>query len=141
MFAGACLAPNLVGADKIIRKDGSKVIMMQHPTWKSEARGLWECLSTDTWLLFLFPMFFVSNWFYTYHFNVCILVTSRSICFDKYRTSISPTSTFAHEDSITSPTGVHKLSAHGHLLAGTTGRVLDAASAPFARSCSSAFTR
>jgi hypothetical protein len=43
---------------------------MKHPTWKSELLGLVEVLRTD-WLTIipLFPMFFVSNWFYTYQFN------------------------------------------------------------------------
>jgi hypothetical protein len=69
MVCGALLAPNLVRADKVIRKDGSRVIVQQHPTWKTEFIGLWKCLKTDTFILLLFPMFFASNWFYTYHPN------------------------------------------------------------------------
>lgn len=42
---------------------------MKHPTWKSEILGLWETLRTDTYIVLLFPMFFASNWFYTYQFN------------------------------------------------------------------------
>jgi hypothetical protein len=140
MFAGACLAPNLVGADKVIRKDGSKVIMMQHPTWRTEALGLWECLRTDTWILYLFPMFFASNWFYTYHFNVCIPVFSCGAFIDKYRTLISQISISAPVVSTTLLTGAHKSSVHGHSPAGTTGHVSGDAFAPFVPSCSSAFT-
>jgi len=66
---GAILAITLVPADKVIRTDGTKVILMKNPTWKSELVGLWETFFTDPYILLLFPMFFASNWFYTYHFN------------------------------------------------------------------------
>ena len=68
-FLGACLALSLVDARTVIRSDGSYVILMKHPTWQSEILGLWEVLRTDVWIVLLFPMFFASNWFYTYHFN------------------------------------------------------------------------
>lgn len=42
---------------------------MKHPTWKSEIFGLWETLRSDAYIIFLFPMFFASNWFYTYQFQ------------------------------------------------------------------------
>ena len=42
---------------------------MKHPSWKSEIFGLWETFLTDPYIIFLFPMFLASNWFYTYHFN------------------------------------------------------------------------
>ena len=31
--------------------------------------GLVEVLRSNSWIVFLFPMFFSSNWFYAYHFN------------------------------------------------------------------------
>ena len=68
-FCGACLALTLANADTIVRRDGSKVILMQNPTWKTELLGLWETLWTDSYILLLFPMFFASNWFYTYQFG------------------------------------------------------------------------
>ena len=68
-FIGGMLAWVLVDAKKVVRSDGSKVILMMHPTWKSEILGLWETLIRDPWVLCLFPMFFASNWFYTYQFN------------------------------------------------------------------------
>ena len=68
-FLGACLALTLVDARNVIRSDGSHVILMKHPSWQSEILGLWEVLQSDVWIVFLFPMFFASNWFYTYHFN------------------------------------------------------------------------
>ena len=68
-FCGALLAFTLAPADSIIRRDGSKVILMKNPTWKTEIFGLWETLLTDSYIVLLFPMFFASNWFYTYQFN------------------------------------------------------------------------
>lgn len=42
---------------------------MKHPSWKSELYGLYETLLSDPYIILLFPMFFASNWFYTYQFN------------------------------------------------------------------------
>ena len=69
MFVGAVLAWLLVDARHVRRADGSHVILMKHPTWQSEIFGLWEVFRTDTYIILLFPMFFASNWFYTYQFN------------------------------------------------------------------------
>jgi MFS family permease len=66
---GAGLSWILVDAKNVIRHDGSKVIVMQHPSWKSEIWGLYETFKTDPYIIALFPMFFASNWFYTYHFS------------------------------------------------------------------------
>lgn len=68
-FCGAALAWALVDARQVQRSDGSRVVLMKNPSWQSELLGLWETLRTDTWVVFLFPMFFASNWFYTYQFN------------------------------------------------------------------------
>jgi len=68
-FFGACLAWTLVDARSVVRADGSHVILMKHPTWQSELRGLLEVLRDDVWIVLLFPMFLASNWFYTYQFN------------------------------------------------------------------------
>ena len=53
----------------VVRKDGSGIIMMKNPTWKTELLGLWETLWSDPYVILLWPMFFSSNWFYTYQFN------------------------------------------------------------------------
>ncbi|KAF2133266.1 MFS general substrate transporter [Dothidotthia symphoricarpi CBS 119687] len=66
---GAFLAWTLVDARDVIRSDGSKVIIMKHPSWKSEIVGLYETFFTDPYIILLFPMFLASNWFYTYHFT------------------------------------------------------------------------
>ena len=68
-FLGACLALTLVDARSVVRSDKSRVILMKNPSWRSEILGLWEVLQSDIWIVFLFPMFLASNWFYTYQFN------------------------------------------------------------------------
>ncbi|KAE8442901.1 hypothetical protein EG329_002573 [Mollisiaceae sp. DMI_Dod_QoI] len=68
-FLGACLSWTLVDAKHVVRRDGSRIILMKHPTWKTEIIGLWETLWSDPYIVLLFPMFFASNWFYTYQFN------------------------------------------------------------------------
>jgi MFS family permease len=70
MVVGAVLATLLCNADKIQREDGSRVIMMKNPTFVSEFKGLIECITTQPWVIALFPMFFASNIFYTYQMNV-----------------------------------------------------------------------
>ncbi|RMX75188.1 hypothetical protein D0868_16856, partial [Hortaea werneckii] len=67
--AGAILAWTLVDGTHVVRKDGSRIIMMKNPTWKTELLGLWETLWSDPYIILLWPMFFSSNWFYTYQFN------------------------------------------------------------------------
>ena len=47
---------------------------MKHPTWRTEIVGLWETLRSDAYIILLFPMFFASNWFYTYQFQDVNLV-------------------------------------------------------------------
>jgi len=59
----------LVDAKQVVRQDGSRIILMKQPTWKSEIIGLWETIRTDPYVICLFPMFFASNWFYTYQFQ------------------------------------------------------------------------
>jgi MFS family permease len=69
MVVGATLGLILCNADAVVREDGSKVILMKNPTWKTELWGLVETFKTDPYVILLFPMFFASNWFYTYQFN------------------------------------------------------------------------
>lgn len=69
MAVGALLALFLCNASDIIRPDGSRVILMKHPSWQSEFTGLWETLRFEPFVILLFPMFFSSNWFYVYQQN------------------------------------------------------------------------
>ncbi|KXT09399.1 hypothetical protein AC579_8489 [Pseudocercospora musae] len=66
---GGALSWSLIDAKKVVRYDGSRVILIKHPSWKSELIGLYETLKLDPMVILLFPMFFASNWFYTYQFN------------------------------------------------------------------------
>lgn len=59
----------MVDPNKMIRTDGTKVTTLRHPSWKIEIYGLWVALKTDPLIILLFPMFFASNWFYTWQFN------------------------------------------------------------------------
>lgn len=68
-FVGAVIACTLLNAKAIIRDDGSRVILMKNPTIKTEILGLFETFSHEPWIVLLFPMFFASNWFYTYQFS------------------------------------------------------------------------
>jgi hypothetical protein len=69
MFFGAVLALLLVNASDVIRDDGSRVILMKNPSWHSELWGLYETAKFEPFIVLLFPMFFVSNWFYVYQQN------------------------------------------------------------------------
>lgn len=69
MAVGFALCWCLVDSKYIKRRDGSRVIVIKNPTWKSEFLGLWETLLSDSYIILMFPMFLASNWFYGYHFN------------------------------------------------------------------------
>ncbi|KAF5863410.1 hypothetical protein ETB97_010168 [Aspergillus alliaceus] len=69
MAAGFILCWGLSDSKYILREDGSRVIVMKNPSWKSEFRGLLDTLRTDYYIVLLFPLFLSSNWFYGYHFN------------------------------------------------------------------------
>ncbi|KAM0226497.1 hypothetical protein ACHAPQ_009873 [Fusarium lateritium] len=70
MFFGAGLALLLCNANDVVRRDGSYVILMKNPTWQSEFWGLYETIRFEPFVVFLFPMFFSSNWFYVYQQNI-----------------------------------------------------------------------
>ncbi|KAL0567466.1 hypothetical protein V5O48_014530 [Marasmius crinis-equi] len=59
----------LVDPKDIIRTDGTKPRVPKDPSWSVQIYGLWVALRTDPWIIMLFPMFFSSNWFYTWQFN------------------------------------------------------------------------
>lgn len=69
MFIGACLALFVIDGRHVIRSDGTKVVLMQNPSWRSEIMGLYTTLVSEPLVILLFPMFFSSNWFYTYQQN------------------------------------------------------------------------
>ncbi|KAF9650654.1 MFS general substrate transporter, partial [Thelephora ganbajun] len=55
--------------NKMVRADGSRVTTPRHPSWKAEFKGLWIAFRTDPYIILLFPMFFASNYFYTWQFS------------------------------------------------------------------------
>jgi MFS family permease len=59
----------MVPPEKMIRTDGTRVVTPRHPSWKTEIIGLKVALFKDPLIVLLFPMFFASNWFYTWQFN------------------------------------------------------------------------
>ncbi len=69
MALGAILALFMANAPSVVREDGSKVILMKNPSFKTELIGLKDTLFQDPWVTLLFPMFFSSNIFYTYQTN------------------------------------------------------------------------
>lgn len=69
MALGFAITPLLCNPRFVRRDDGSKIIMMKNPTWKSEFTGMMSVFVSDWYIVLLFPMFFASNWFYTYHFQ------------------------------------------------------------------------
>lgn len=69
MAFGAVLGLMLCDAKKVIRSDGSRVILKKNPSLWTELYGLWETIKFDPYIVLLFPMFFTSNWFYTYQQN------------------------------------------------------------------------
>ena len=69
MVSGAVLAFFLVPPEQIVRKDGTRVAPVRHPSALSEVKGLYQTLISDYYIILLFPMFWASNWFYTYQQN------------------------------------------------------------------------
>jgi hypothetical protein len=66
---GTVLAILLSEAKDVVRSDGTKVTLIQAPSWKTEMIGCLSALRQDYYIAFLFPMFFASNFFYPYQFN------------------------------------------------------------------------
>lgn len=69
MFVGAIVALFVCDGKRVIRSDGSKVILKEHPSWKSEILSLWTTIKIEPSIVLLFPMFWSSNWFYPYQHN------------------------------------------------------------------------
>ncbi|KAH7931407.1 MFS general substrate transporter [Leucogyrophana mollusca] len=54
---------------RMVRTDGTKIVIARQSTWRTEFYGLWIALRTDLMVVLLFPMFFASNYFQTWQFN------------------------------------------------------------------------
>lgn len=68
-LTGVVLPLFLADPYKMIRTDGTRVAPIRYPSWKTEFISLFVALKTDPWIVLLFPMFFASNYFYTWQFN------------------------------------------------------------------------
>ncbi|KAL1918683.1 uncharacterized protein VTP21DRAFT_2705 [Calcarisporiella thermophila] len=68
MGLGSVMALAMVPPRLVQRKDGSRVMLVQYPDWRTEAVAIAKLvLNRD--LMLLFPAFFYSNFFYTYQFG------------------------------------------------------------------------
>lgn len=69
MGCGSVIAFFMLPKEKVWRDDGTRVVDKALPNWKSEILGSFKLLIKEPKILIMFPMFFASNWFYTYQFN------------------------------------------------------------------------
>ncbi|KAJ8464027.1 hypothetical protein ONZ45_g17382 [Pleurotus djamor] len=65
-LSGSAIPLAMADPSKVRRTDGSQVLITRNSTWKKEIYGLWVVLKTYPTIFLLFPMFFASNWFYTW---------------------------------------------------------------------------
>ncbi|KAI0075905.1 MFS general substrate transporter [Panus rudis PR-1116 ss-1] len=66
---GVLIPLTMADPNKMIRTDGTQVQYPRHPSLRNAIISLWIALREDPYILLLFPMFFASNWFYTWQFN------------------------------------------------------------------------
>ncbi|RLV95354.1 hypothetical protein JA1_000993 [Spathaspora sp. JA1] len=69
MCLGSVIASFMLPMSKVYKADGTKVSSAKQPYWKDELIALGKLLINEPRILLMFPMFFASNWFYTYQFN------------------------------------------------------------------------
>ncbi|KAI8326714.1 major facilitator superfamily domain-containing protein [Choanephora cucurbitarum] len=69
MGFGAFLSLALLPPSKVIRANGSPVSLHKFSNWKREAYEVFR-MFTDWKMICLIPLFFGSNWFYTYQYQV-----------------------------------------------------------------------
>lgn len=65
-FCGGLVSALLKDPATLIRSDGTSVVVPASTTWSKEIQGLYRLLKSDPWVVFLFPLFFASNFFYTW---------------------------------------------------------------------------
>lgn len=69
MAIGSLLVLLLLLPTQVIRDDGTPVAVYKYSSWTTEGIEVAK-LFADWRMLCLIPMFFTSNWFYTYQFSV-----------------------------------------------------------------------
>ncbi|KAK3848504.1 MAG: major facilitator superfamily domain-containing protein [Linnemannia gamsii] len=75
---GAFLSLLLLPASKVVRADGTPITKVKFSSAGAEARAI-LALFKDWRMLALFPMFFTSNWFYSYQLNLNGLNQAESV--------------------------------------------------------------
>ncbi|KAF9436191.1 hypothetical protein BGZ76_004607 [Entomortierella beljakovae] len=68
MTIGALITVLLLPTDRVVRRDGSKVIQIKYNNPIDELKSVFR-LFKDWRMIVLIPMFFTSNWVYAYQFN------------------------------------------------------------------------
>ncbi|KAJ3564728.1 hypothetical protein NP233_g8098 [Leucocoprinus birnbaumii] len=69
-FTGVLIPLLMIDPRKITRSDGTRLTIPQtRPDWKTEIKNLALTIKNDPLILMLLPMFWASNWFYTWQFN------------------------------------------------------------------------
>lgn len=66
---GAMLPLLMADPKKMYREDGTKVTIPRNPSWEAEFMSLVYAFWKDPLIVLLLPMFWASNWFYTWQFN------------------------------------------------------------------------
>ncbi|KAI0785941.1 MFS general substrate transporter [Abortiporus biennis] len=66
---GVLIPMLMANPNNMFRDDGTKVVYHRHSSLRTAIWGLWTTLRNDPYIILLFPMFFASNWFYTWQFN------------------------------------------------------------------------
>lgn len=71
MGSGIVIATFILPGHKVWRGKvgGERVVQQQFPHWKTELMSMLKMLYKEPKIYLMFPMFFASNWFYTYQFN------------------------------------------------------------------------
>ncbi|KAI8064763.1 major facilitator superfamily domain-containing protein [Gongronella butleri] len=69
MLVGTALSLGLAKPSRVVRSDGSNVVVMHQTTWKEELQGVAEVWK-EWRMVLLFPAFFASNFFYSYQFRI-----------------------------------------------------------------------
>jgi hypothetical protein len=88
---GISIPTLMVNPKNIIRTDGTQVNIPLHPSWRTQIWGLWVALRTDPLIILLFPMFFCSNWFYTWRecsSQTLLPILTESLEFNMYNGAI-----------------------------------------------------
>jgi hypothetical protein len=59
----------IISAERVVRSDKSAVILIDPPSWNTAVIKFFQRLRSDPYIVAMFPMFFVSNFYLTYLFN------------------------------------------------------------------------